>query len=1204
MVLDRKKLFIKSGFSLIEVLLASSIFVLVVTSLIGAIIYAQQSSRVNGDRTRAILLLDEAMEAMRSIRSDSWNEIVLNQSGLEQSGGEWNFIGEGSTETIDKFTRKIELMDVCRDSSDQIVGCPGAYLDVDTKQVMITVNWQARPGVITGISDTMYITNWMTEEWTQTDWSGGAGQSIWSDPARFDSNTGSLDFSTPGEIKVGSCQPITWGFDTPGNYTYDTNKIEVVSSNASLKLVPNGTINKSLIDSLEFDTSDGRDHFIIHISGNIFAVAYRGSGNDGFINTMEILPDGNISNSRIDYLEFDTSSGYEPSVVHVSGDIYAIAYRGSGNDGFVRTVSIDSSGQISNSTIDSLEFDTSNGYYPKIIKVGDGMFAVAYMGSGNDGFVSTMSINAAGAIGNSVTDTYEFDTDNGSYPDIINISGTVYAITYTGSGNDGFVVTLNISTAGVITNSIIDSLEFINDDAYDSEIINVVNDIYVVVYRATSSNQGYLSTFQIQSNGVISNSSIDTQTFDSVYTYYPEIRKLDNKLFGIVYQGSGNDGYISTVIIQDSGTIQMPLIDTYEYDTSNGTEPDLIHVTGNIFAVAYSGNGSDGYISTLSINLTQYPADRPSINPNSSYQNNSVGAWTSFNEIANKNGGQIYYQLSDDDGVTWNYWDGSAWGTAGSNNYNDASTVNSNISFFIATAKKIRFKAFLESNGTQLVQLDSITIECSSSFDGFVDDTAAEFNAGVHSNTQWNVNGWVDLTPAGKTAGLGQYTSSVKDARSSTTWTNFGWAPKSPYQKELPNNGGTDSGYDSGNLNMNGNVLLMHLNESSGTLLDSSGQSNNGANQGATYGAGGRYNTAIQFNGSTNYIDIPNSTSLNPTSEITLEAWVKWNIVPSSGNGWAQIIDKNSDNGYQIQHSSNNSAFEFALQTTSARTYIIGGTSPVQGVWYHVVGVYNGSTIRIFVNGNLDGTNNLSGTIVPNTSNVNIGRRTSGDRYFNGVIDEVAIYNRALSPIEIQERYLRGALRLNIQVRSCNNPSCTGATFIGPDGTAGTYYSELNNTSAALPELTLTNVPNNRYFQYRMYLQTDNSSYSPEIKSVTVNKSGGSGGGSSMGTVYSSAYNTSRVSNFASLEWSQMAIPSCPICSIKLQIRCAPDNFGSPGSWTDWYGPNGIGTYFTLYSGSIIPEALNGNQWIQYKAELTGDGNNSPSLEEIRIKYK
>jgi hypothetical protein len=55
---------------------------------------------------------------------------------------------------------------------------------------------------------------------------------------------------------------------------------------------------------------------------------------------VEIATDGQITNTVIDTLEFDTSDGFEPDIIHVSGDFYAIAYRGINNDGFLKTVEI------------------------------------------------------------------------------------------------------------------------------------------------------------------------------------------------------------------------------------------------------------------------------------------------------------------------------------------------------------------------------------------------------------------------------------------------------------------------------------------------------------------------------------------------------------------------------------------------------------------------------------------------------------------------------------------------------------------------------------------------------------------------------------------------------------------------------------------------------------------------------------------------
>ena len=74
---------------------------------------------------------------------------------------------------------------------------------------------------------------------------------------------------------------------------------------------------------------------------------------------------------------------------------------------------------------------------------------------------------------------------------------------------------------------------------------------------------------------------------------------------------------------------------------------------------------------------------------------------------------------------------------------------------------------------------------------------------------------------------------------------------------------------------------------------------------------------------------------------------------------------------------------------------------------------------------------------------------------------------------------------MKYQVRSGSTNPPTG-DFIGPDGTTGTYYSELSNSTTGLPSLSLTNVTDNQYFQYKAYLETDNSSYSPELKSVDI----------------------------------------------------------------------------------------------------------------------
>src|SRR4030042_2059194 len=84
------------------------------------------------------------------------------------------------------------------------------------------------------------------------------------------------------------------------------------------------------------------------------------------LTAVEIATNGQITNSVIDTLEFDTADGYAPAIIPVSGNVYAIAYRGTSADGFLKTVEIATNGQITNSVIDTLEFDTADGNTPDI----------------------------------------------------------------------------------------------------------------------------------------------------------------------------------------------------------------------------------------------------------------------------------------------------------------------------------------------------------------------------------------------------------------------------------------------------------------------------------------------------------------------------------------------------------------------------------------------------------------------------------------------------------------------------------------------------------------------------------------------------------------------------------------------------------------------------------------------------------------------
>jgi hypothetical protein len=433
----------------------------------------------------------------------------------------------------------------------------------------------------------------------------GVEHAIWS------LTRGSLaqELAAPGDEVTYQLDEAVNGFDV--NVT--------VTANATGGDGTAGQITDSVIDSLEYDASNGYEPSIIQVSGNIFAIAYRGSGSNGFIKTVSIDTSGNINDSVIDSLEYDASNGYEPSIIHVSGDIYAIAYRGSGSNGFIRTVSIDGSGNINDSVIDSLEYDTSSGSEPSIIHVSGDIYAVAYRGNANRGYLKTVSIAANGAIGDSVTDGLEYDTVNGYEPSVVYVSGNVCAIAYRGNANRGCLKTVSIAANGDISNSVIDDLQF-DSICYEPVIINVDNNVFAIAYQG-SGNDGFIKTVAINADGDIGNSVIDTRAFTDYNCYALSIIHAANDIYAVAYRGQGNNGFLKTVPIAADGNIGDALIDTLEFDPSNCYEPAIIDVSGDIFAIVYRGPNNDGFVKTVAITSTGATAATYEIDA-------SAGEWT------------------------------------------------------------------------------------------------------------------------------------------------------------------------------------------------------------------------------------------------------------------------------------------------------------------------------------------------------------------------------------------------------------------------------------------------------------------------------------------------------------------------------------------------------------------------------------------------
>ncbi len=203
-----------------------------------------------------------------------------------------------------------------------------------------------------------------------------------------------------------------------------------------------------------------------------------------------------------------------------------------------------------------------------------------------------------------------------------------------------------------------------------------------------------------------------------------------------------------------------------------------------------------------------------------------------------------------------------------------------------------------------------------------------------------------------------------------------------------------------------GPVGYWKFDEGAGTIAyDASGNNNNGTltnfdfNDNSNWTAG-KVAGAIKFDGSNDYVNVGSSTVFNIASEITVEAWFKAESYPQQYNG---IVTKTDVFELNLK---NDNTFDWWIKTTGWQNCTTTGVSLNQ--WTHYVATYDGSNMKIYGNGSLIKTCLATGAINSSTNIVAIGARPSVTQWFNGTIDDVRIYNRALSAAEVSWNYNRG----------------------------------------------------------------------------------------------------------------------------------------------------------------------------------------------------
>ncbi len=400
---------------------------------------------------------------------------------------------------------------------------------------------------------------------------------------------------------------------------------------------------------------------------------------------------------------------------------------------------------------------------------------------------------------------------------------------------------------------------------------------------------------------------------------------------------------------------------------------------------------------------------------------------------------------------------------------------------------------------------------------------AGQFALGTFDHTTCSADGVV-LDGASAT---GQFTSRVFARPSGRAWSTLAWGPDAPYGKPLPDGGAHEGGYASYDVEMTGNIVLLHLDGSGSPiagdmLADASGRGNDFTIAAINAGSPISYAPGLVGTALDKTLEMYAYRTLTTTSDLqfgasdfTWAVWAKTTDDCSRGNTTNSVYwgtqNEPTPNPHIWLGCGSNSVLNCVANVNTVEGFYRGdsgtgdggcasSTSATNdGRWHHYVLTKSGQA-PIVVTFWADGVAGVqcpgatSPTVTwtpPNQFDFTAFRpddTTIGDVFSAiGTFDEAAIWTRALSATEIEAVYARAALDLELVARFCARADCSDAPdFVGPDGTTGTTFRDPAQALGPPDPVAIAAVgdPSLPFAQYRATLTTLRTDLTPKLHEV------------------------------------------------------------------------------------------------------------------------
>ena len=348
------------------------------------------------------------------------------------------------------------------------------------------------------------------------------------------------------------------------------------------------------IDDLEYVTNNGYHSYIVHISGDVYAITYSdGPTNVTRIRTMEIQKNGTIVRTIDGPDDIDPTGAPKNPMIHIDGTVYCMAgFKSGGN---IRTIDIHDDGTIVG-TIDTHKFDANYGDFITIDHLAGEIYVVVCIGQ-NGWYLNvyTIRIQSNGTIVGNIDDWRTLVYPRTGFG-VTKVSDNIIALAYgDGAVSAGRVMTVSIQSNGTITGTISTGTTF-TDYWYNTDIINISGDKYIVGHGKT------VETFSISDSGIVQ-SIIDKVALDTDSGVESMLIHCDGDIYALVYRINGgpndNTGRLATVGVKSNGLIDG-LIDKcsgYGYCAY----PSIVHGRNDMYPIAFRSYGADLWIKTFTI---------------------------------------------------------------------------------------------------------------------------------------------------------------------------------------------------------------------------------------------------------------------------------------------------------------------------------------------------------------------------------------------------------------------------------------------------------------------------------------------------------------------------------------------------------------------------------------------------------------------------